>query len=359
MELRELEKTKEMWNLFLLAMTDFQKMDQNTIDSWFQIAGIHGMPWADWDGVHASTADRSLNTGYCTHNNLLFSTWHRPYLVLFEQKLQKIATGIANKFPSATRAKYQDAAKRLRLPFWDWAKNVPTTEPVVPTSLSVEKVSVTLSDGSSAQIDNPLYDYNFHPLDHTQINGTFQQTIRASQDFNDNATLDSRLRSILRFQRADLFKILSQYQKFDHFSSNAQCGENTGRLGSIESVHGPIHVKNFPGHMSPSSVTAFDPMFWFHHANVDRQVALYQAVFPTTYVGSCAANTATWTIDVGDPLDGTSALTPFHKTAAGAFWTSNDVRDITKLGYTYPELVGNPPNATLVASIKAQYSDAP
>jgi tyrosinase len=52
-------------------------------------------------------------------------------------------------------------------------------------------------------------------------------------------------------------------------------------------------------------------------------------------------------------------LTPFHKTTTGAFWTSNDVRDITKLGYTYPELVGNPPNATLVASIKAQYSDAP
>jgi tyrosinase len=45
MELRELEKTGEMWNLFLLAMTDFQNMDQNTIDSWFQIAGIHGMPW--------------------------------------------------------------------------------------------------------------------------------------------------------------------------------------------------------------------------------------------------------------------------------------------------------------------------
>jgi tyrosinase len=101
MELRELEKTGEMWNLFLLAMTDFQKMDQNTIDSWFQIAGIHGMPWyvfsgtlelltltcfyrADWDGVQASKTDRSLNTGYCTHNNLLFSTWHRPYLVLFE-----------------------------------------------------------------------------------------------------------------------------------------------------------------------------------------------------------------------------------------------------------------------------------
>lgn len=50
------------------------------------------------------------------------------------------------------------------------------------------------------------------------------------------------------------------------------------------------------------------------------------------------------------------ALTPFHKNAAGDFWTSNSARNIRDMGYTYPELVNNPSNATLVASIKAQYS---
>ena len=40
LEIRELEKTGDLWNLFLLAMTDFQKMDQNQIDSWYQIAGM-------------------------------------------------------------------------------------------------------------------------------------------------------------------------------------------------------------------------------------------------------------------------------------------------------------------------------
>jgi tyrosinase len=50
-------------------------------------------------------------------------------------------------------------------------------------------------------------------------------------------------------------------------------------------------------------------------------------------------------------------LTPFHRNAQGEFWTSNLVRDITKLGYTYPELVGNPSNETLVANIKALYDD--
>ncbi|KAF2123203.1 common central domain of tyrosinase-domain-containing protein [Lophiotrema nucula] len=374
LEIRDLEKTGNMWNLYLLAMTEFQAMDQSLIDSWYQIAGIHGMPWIEWDGVSGSTEDRDVGQmGYCPHNMLLFGTWHRPYLTLFEQKLQQIAISIAGRFPTSTRLAYQTAASQLRIPFWDWAKALPTSQPVVPTALSVEKVDVTFPNGTAASIDNPLYDYNFHPLDNSQINGTGcppnsgtgglpvvcdtkTSTIRASQDFNDNATLDSRLRAILTSQRSTLYKILSQWQNFDQFSNNGNCGGTQGRIGSLEGLHGPIHTRNFPGHMSPTAVTAFDPMFWFHHANVDRQLALYQAVFPETYMGTCAADTPTFTIDRGESLDASSGLTPFHKNAAGDFWSSTDARSIQNMGYTYPELVRNPPNATLVASIKAQYS---
>ena len=39
-EIRDLEKTGNMWNLYLLAMTEFQAMDQSVIDSWYQIAGM-------------------------------------------------------------------------------------------------------------------------------------------------------------------------------------------------------------------------------------------------------------------------------------------------------------------------------
>ncbi|KAF2182933.1 Di-copper centre-containing protein [Zopfia rhizophila CBS 207.26] len=375
LEVRELEKTGEMWNLYLLAMRDFQAMDQNVIDSWYQIAGIHGMPWIEWDGVTGNTEGRDSGTmGYCPHVSPIFATWHRPYLALFEQKLQQIATGIAVKFPTSTRAKYQEAATKLRIPFWDWAKAVPTNQPVLPTALSVEKANVNFPDGTSGQIDNPLYDYNFHPLDNTQINGTgcppnsglggspavcnnFDHTIRASESINNNAELDKRIRGILDSQRKTLYKILSQYSTFDQFSSSSSCAP--GGVGSLESLHGPIHTKNYPGHMSPTAVTAFDPMFWFHHANVDRQLALYQAVFPDTYMGSCEADTPTFTVERRELLTANSGLTPFHKNKAGDFWTSADARRIQDMGYTYPELVGNPSNATIVASIKAQYSGPP
>jgi tyrosinase len=39
LEIRQLQQTGEMWNLFLLAMDEFEAMDQKEIDSYYQIAG--------------------------------------------------------------------------------------------------------------------------------------------------------------------------------------------------------------------------------------------------------------------------------------------------------------------------------
>jgi len=60
--------------------------------------------------------------------------------------------------------------------------------------------------------------------------------------------------------------------------------------------------------------------------------------------------------DIFNHTNALTALTPFHKNAAGDFWTSNAARNIRDMGYTYPELANNPSNATLVASVKAQYA---
>ena len=86
-----------------------------------------------------------------------------------QQKLQDIAIGVANGFGDPA---YVDAANALRLPYWDWVQAVPAGVPVVPTALSTPTVSVTLRDGSTRVIQNPLYDYDFHPLDRMQINST-------------------------------------------------------------------------------------------------------------------------------------------------------------------------------------------
>ncbi|CAI6332791.1 unnamed protein product [Periconia digitata] len=362
LEIRELEKTGEMWNLFLLAMTDFQAIDQKVIDSYYQIAGIHGMPWYPWDGVDVAVRPAM---GYCPHNQLLFGTWHRPYLMLFEQKLQKIAKGIADKFPSATKAKYQDAANKLRIPHWDWALAIASNQPVYPTAVSNEKIRVTFPNGTAANIDNPLFNYDFHPLNNREFNGTgcpegagepsvcqnSPRTIRPA-----TADLNAAFRSALDSQRSSLARVLTLGENFNSISTTGGCGSQ--RYGSIEGVHGPVHTMHFPGHMAPAGATAFDPVFWLHHATVDRQIAIWQKLNPDSYMNACFAMNPTWTINWGDDLDENSALTPFHKNAAGDFLTSKDVRDIEKLGYTYPELI-NTSQAQLRTTIKNLYGEVP
>jgi tyrosinase len=44
--------------------------------------GIHGRPFVPFDNVLAEPGDE--NNGYCTHVSILFPTWHRPYLALYE-----------------------------------------------------------------------------------------------------------------------------------------------------------------------------------------------------------------------------------------------------------------------------------
>ena len=53
--------------------------DQNDRESFFQISGIHARPYIPWDGVGVPEKGE-----FCVHRSVLFPTWHRPYMMLYE-----------------------------------------------------------------------------------------------------------------------------------------------------------------------------------------------------------------------------------------------------------------------------------
>ena len=57
--------------------------DQTQRQSYFQISGIHGLPNVPWDDV-TGTLSKFEWGGYCTHESVIFPTWHRPYVMLYE-----------------------------------------------------------------------------------------------------------------------------------------------------------------------------------------------------------------------------------------------------------------------------------
>ena len=84
------------FDLYILSLQQFQQQNQSALLSYYQVAGdvpllvfdvwlltrgqgIHGRPYIAWDGVQGA-----FQIGYCTHSSILFPTWHRPYVALFE-----------------------------------------------------------------------------------------------------------------------------------------------------------------------------------------------------------------------------------------------------------------------------------
>lgn len=76
----------DQFNLYVLGLQYLQGLNENDVKSYYQIAGIHGLPYKAWNGVGSSTNWRTASGfgGYCTHSSVLFTTWHRPYVSLYE-----------------------------------------------------------------------------------------------------------------------------------------------------------------------------------------------------------------------------------------------------------------------------------
>lgn len=279
-----------------------------------------------------------------------------------EQSLQAVAIQIVDALPDgADKTKFQGLAQQLRFPYWDWALDL---SPILPVSISSETIDITYPNGTQANIPNPLFQYNFHPLDPSDFSTPFDKwdhTVRNPANISDptlpsNNTESERVIELDHsWTRTSLYNLFTQYQTFNEFSN---AGSESTPIGNLENIHNGIHSDFGPGHMQYLQNSAFDPVFWFHHCNVDRVIAIWQKIYPDTFVTPYTQAVWTYTIAKGSVQDATSPLKPFHKDTAGTFFSSNDVSDHTIFGYTYPELQNNPSNDTLKASVNALYAPA-
>ncbi|KAH8770537.1 hypothetical protein BGZ57DRAFT_437429 [Hyaloscypha finlandica] len=312
------------WSLYIQALTAFQNMDENDQLSYFQIAGIHGRPYIPWNGV--SGVPGSGWGGYCTHGSVLFLTWHRPYLALYEQLLASHVQAIAQAYNSTT---YQAAANNFRIPYWDWAST-----PAMPDVVSQQYVQITTPSGVKT-VANPLYQYKFHtfPLNPAYFPASDgplamdQFTIRGLIDDVNLALASGSL-------MARTYYTLTKDTTFDTFCTTATGGS------SLEDVHNSIHgnIGGGNGHMSYLSYAAFDPSFWLHHANVDRIFALWQSIFPHQYLAPMMEGPGTFALPPGTLDTQSTPLEPFSSNGHGKYYTSASSWKTSTFGYTYPEI---------------------
>ncbi|KAF2834822.1 Di-copper centre-containing protein, partial [Patellaria atrata CBS 101060] len=345
LEIRELEKIPDQWNLYILGLDSMQKMNQSGRLSYYQIGGIHGAPMVPWDGVQGTANGKW--SGYCTHSSNLFPTWHRPYLALFEQILHANVADIVESFPAGeTRDRYAAAAATFRMPFWDWARDPAPGQSMYPMSMRTPTIRITAPDGPR-EIHNPLYSYVFHPLNPDDLVyspwNTYPETVRLPDQSNppisQNDALATTLDSVRWWHKERLYRLFVNADDYTQFATdgNWNSGDAAG-FDSLEALHNMPHAL-MGGHMQYVALSGFDPAFMLHHANVDRVFAMWQVLYPNAWVTPQRQRGQTFTIDVNTLQDGNSPLTPFHSSTNGEFWTSNAARNTERLGYTYPEVL--------------------
>ncbi|KAK6505603.1 hypothetical protein TWF481_007496 [Arthrobotrys musiformis] len=382
------------------------------------ILGIHGLPWAPWlDGSSAPT-DPKQRKNYCTHNTILFPTWHRPYLLCFEQLVfahmeNFVKVGHENQeWPPEMTPQLEEAIKTWRLPYWDQGllRKDPGDEkrkyhfPMICQREVIEIPGLLpqtglvsppgASESSEDLLRNPMYKFRFPGgktmaelncpyqvrnedgtirYDYNPTKATSRWAISATgtawiEGENNYQHVVPELEEHMWYENRDdddnPIPIEKQYLKtlaeamsrlilpgyLDEYEtySSAQFLDQSKPIEnlSIEDVHNNLHgwIGGI-GHMSNIPTSAFDPIFWIHHANYDRLLALWQQTHPgkwikDTYGGDheYEYENGNWSIPRHTVVDGKTLLMPFYHWVDGELkpFDSLAVEGFAKYGYTYP-----------------------
>ena len=283
LEIRTLKQNADQWNLYLLGMERFQAKDKNDRLSYYQVVGVHGRPFVTWNNFPTPLLNQA---GFCPHSNTLFGSWHRPYLAIFEQALYQAVQEVIDEFPSGQRGRWQQAAATLRMPYWDWAQDGGSN--TVPTLIRDQTVTVTKPEGT-VTIPNPLYSYSWGNSLPSEMGGgpwnSWPNTLRrpvSNPTRSNNNEMNARFNSLRVSLRDRVFALFSSKQPWGAASTSA-IGVRTQLSGSgvdsFESVHDVVHNTaggETGGHMYYLDISSFDPIFWLHHAFVDRNFRIWQ-----------------------------------------------------------------------------------
>ncbi|KIJ64397.1 hypothetical protein HYDPIDRAFT_90354 [Hydnomerulius pinastri MD-312] len=287
---------------------------------------------------------------------------------------------------------WKPAARKLRFPYWDWA-DPKVAKDGVPSLFCDETLHVKVPGlgGKTAPVRNPLAYFNFGdniPKDFAIFKrdnniahfNKWTRTFRyASNDEKPSESNIAKLQEELKKKAESIRRQVSTLFAFsdvqeapekniyDEFSNtnpeSLTKGTKERRVPeyhhSLEGVHNTIHgTMGGNGHMSNPDYAAFDPFFFFHHANCDRLLALWEWCYPNYWIGDGYVNATgenvQWTQQMGNRKVGggiseqTTAkgdyLSPFMKEDR-TYWTSEDTRFLTPESgvckyYSYPEFLG-------------------
>jgi peptidoglycan hydrolase-like protein with peptidoglycan-binding domain len=237
--------------------------------------------WFRIAGYHGWPSD------YCSHGEETFPSWHRAYLLEMETALRKADKALGND-------------GKIGFPYWDWVKH-PSFPPIIRKHFSELPPSFFKSKSAGASI--------------------------ALNRRNSDETIELNLRN------ADLERLVEESLGVDEHWKHASTRWRQG--SSIESPHNSVHVAiGYP--MSTVAHAAFDPVFWLHHANIDRIHEAYLMRHPDSRQ-EFSATQRRLAQERGEDDRFTARLDPFVHPKTGKPFLPTDSFELKDLGYRYAD----------------------
>ncbi|OBF41261.1 hypothetical protein A5719_13275 [Mycolicibacterium peregrinum] len=189
--------------------------------------------WQYQSDIHGTTVKPDRFRNQCQHFCWFFLPWHRMYLQWFE----RIVTSAIQELDDVD----EQTKLTWALPYWNYSSDDPDRRRLPQAFLDT-----TLPDGVTP---NPLW-----------VPG---------RNLNDGSSLPA--------SDVDLTSALApvDFAGFGGFAGGrtgfSHAGEDPGAaMGPLEGTpHGAVHV-GVGGLMGSFNTAALDPIFWLHHANIDR-----------------------------------------------------------------------------------------
>lgn len=354
-------------------------------NSFFVIGGYHGEPF-----VGAGWGNASYWGGYCNHGNVLFPTWHRAYMMKLEEALQSIEG--CEDVMMAYWDETSEASIKEGIP-WALTDEFFPRDSKTPNPLRSFVFPTNITDNING--DNPNYSkpagyetvrYPLSGLVGTEAdraatkchNANFPNYKENVKTLNDNVvawlntfiTVNGQKFPTDVKHKYEACLYAPNYTVFSNTTSAAEWNSklsSTGDKGNVvvplESPHNSIHLAvggyDAPGYdrspipgangdMGENDTAGLDPIFFFHHCNVDRMFWVWQKLNGhTNELDIIKYYPGTNSVDSQGPTPGTtpnswltmdSPLDPFTLKENGKErpYTSRDCINIEQqLGFTY------------------------
>lgn len=234
---------------FIMALKNLEDSDD-----WYRVCGIHGNTFKPNDpGVLCPTdpdiVSKITKTGepaYCAHSVEPFIAWHVPYLYDFEKML--------NKYNKSNDKEY------ITLPYFDI-----TQQNVDYSFLNSDEIRI-MYNNEYVTVRNPLSSAYYYPSGIDTKTKTVRNGIIQAVTKKDIQRLASVRRQLYNTLHATTYEEFSS-----QVVSTVKVYKPYGYV-PLETPHNSIHdiIGGDGGNMSDILISAFDPIFWLHHCNMDR-----------------------------------------------------------------------------------------